>query len=69
MGISSTHGRKALWVAPLLAALLVSGCAGIEPYEARDYREEGPEQGLFSGEAGEFVIWRKDSELVDPQKD
>ena len=59
MGISRTHGRKALWVGPVLAVLLVSGCAGIEPYEPRDYREEGPKQGLFSGPEGEFVIYRK----------
>ena len=65
MRISGNHRRKVLWVGPVLAALLVSGCAGIKPYEPRDYREEGPEQGLFSGEAGEFVIWRKDTEQGD----
>jgi len=39
---------------------LVNGCAGMEPYEPRDHREEGPEQGLISGEAGEFVIFRRE---------
>jgi hypothetical protein len=59
MGISRTHRRKALWIVPLLVALLVTGCAGIEPYEPRDHREEGPEKGLFTGSKGEFVIFRK----------
>ena len=52
--------RDRLWTGLLLTALLAAGCAGFEPYEARDYREDGPEQGLFSGEDGEFVIYRKE---------
>jgi hypothetical protein len=59
MGISRTHRRKALWIGPLLVALLVAGCAGIKPYEPRDNREEGMEKGLFTGSEGEFVIYRK----------
>lgn len=60
MGMLRTHRRKALWVGTLLVALLVfSGCAGIEPYEPRNNREEGPESGLFTGSEGEFVIFRK----------
>jgi hypothetical protein len=59
MRISKIHIRKALWIGPLLVALLVIGCAGIEPYEPRDNREEGPEKGLFTGSEGEFVIFRK----------
>ena len=59
MGISRTHIRKVLWVGPLLLALLVTGCAGIKPYEPRDNREEGMEKGLFTGSEGEFVIYRK----------
>ena len=59
MGISRTHRRKVLWIGPLLVALLVSGCAGIKPYEPRDNREEGMEKGLFTGSEGEFVIYRK----------
>jgi len=62
MGISKTLRRKALWIGPLLVALLVVGCAGIEPYEPRDYREEGPQKGLFTGSEGEFVIFRKGDE-------
>jgi len=45
-----------LW---LLALLVVAGCSGIEPLELTNTREEGPEQGLFSGPDGEFVIYRK----------
>ena len=60
MGISRIHRRKALWIGTLLVALLViAGCAGIEPYEPRNNREEGPEKGLFTGSDGEFVIFRK----------
>ena len=62
MGISRTHIRKVLWIGPLLVALLVTGCAGIKPYEPRDNREEGMEKGLFTGSAGEFVIFRKTDE-------
>ena len=63
MGISSIHRRKALWIGLLLVALLViAGCAGIEPYEPRDNREEGQEKGLFTGSEGEFVIFRKADE-------
>ena len=46
----------------MLVALLVTGCAGIKPFEPRNYREEGPERGLFTGSAGEFVIFRKADE-------
>jgi hypothetical protein len=62
MGISRTPRQKSLWIGLLLVALLVTGCAGIEPYEPRDTREEGPEKGLFTGAEGEFVIYRKADE-------
>ena len=62
MGISKTPRRKALWIGLLLVALLVAGCSGIKPYEPRDYRQEGPERGLFTGSEGEFVIFRKADE-------
>ena len=62
MGIFGKHRQKALWIGPLLVALLVAGCAGIKPYEPRDYRQEGLEKGLFTGSAGEFVIFRKANE-------
>jgi len=65
MGILGAHRRQALWIGPLLVALLVAGCAGITPYEPRDHREEGPEKGLFTGSQGEWVILGPKA----PQKD
>jgi hypothetical protein len=58
MKLSSTASGRLLRCGPLLMvmALMVGGCTGMEPYEARDEREEGPKQGLFSGSNGEFVI-------------
>ena len=67
MGIYRILGRKALLIGLLLLALLFAGCAGINPYKLRDYREEGLERGLFTGSQGEWVIlgpktWQKDTE-------
>ncbi len=62
MEIIRTHSLKILYTALLLVVILITGCAGIEPYEARDHREKGPEQGLISGSEGEFVIYRKADE-------
>ena len=65
MFIFGSQRPKALLGAALSAALLAllfTGCAGIEPYQPRDYREEGLEKGLFSGSEGEFVIFRKAAE-------
>jgi hypothetical protein len=62
MGISRIYRRKAQWIGPLLIALLVTGCAGIKPYKARDNREEGMKKGLFTGSEGEFVIFQKTDE-------
>jgi len=45
-------------VALLVAVAIVAGCSGMTPVELRNNREEGPEQGLFSGTQGEFVIFR-----------
>ncbi len=57
MGIYSIHRRKVLWIGFLLvASLIIAGCTGIEPYEPRNNREEGPEKGLFTGSQGEWVI-------------
>ena len=65
MGISRTLRRKALWIRLLLVELLAGGCAGIKPYEPRDYRQEGPEKGFFTGSQGEWVILGPKA----PQKD
>jgi hypothetical protein len=40
----------------LLTTMFLAGCSGVTPYEPRNNREEGPENGLFSGPGGEFVI-------------
>ena len=59
------HWRKVRHLGFLVVTLLVNCCAGIQPYEPRDHREEGPETGLISGEAGEFVIFRRDQIAED----
>ena len=56
-------GLKSKWLSLLLLVFLVgNGCAGIKPYEPRDYREEGPQRGVFTGAEGEFVLYRKAKE-------
>ena len=65
MDSSGTLGRAVLRFGGLLIAMLLTACAGLKPFEPRNDRVEGPEQGLFSGEAGEFVILRKDPEQGD----
>ena len=62
MAIFRKLGQKALVSGLVLVVLLTAGCAGIKPYEPRDNREEGMEKGLFTGSAGEFVIFRKADE-------
>jgi hypothetical protein len=58
-GRRETRRRKpGAGTALLLALLAVAGCAGMEPYEPRNAREEGPEKGLFTESEGEFVIFR-----------
>jgi hypothetical protein len=61
MGNSRPHRREAVYTGLFVLTLLVNGCAGMEPYEPPDHREEGPKQGLFSGEEGEFVIFRREN--------
>jgi hypothetical protein len=70
MCILRSHKTKVLWGVALIVAQLFTGCAGIEPYQPRDSREEGMEKGLFSGSEGEFVIFRKtsDSESDNEEK-
>lgn len=46
----------------------VVGCAGIEPYDPPDYREDPPVQGVLTGEEGEFVIYRKTDGAKQPDK-
>jgi hypothetical protein len=59
MGIGNKHSRKTRWTVVLLLIMVVmAGCAGIQPYEPRNNREEGPQKGLFTGAQGEWVILR-----------
>ena len=62
MCILGSHRPKVLCGAIFIVALLFTGCTGIEPYQPRDYREDGMEKGIFSGSEGEFVIFRKADE-------
>ena len=65
-----TKGGTSMVGGVLLTLLVVAGCSGIEPYEPRDHREDGPKSGLLTGEQGEFVIFRvrsKPKGEEDPQ--
>ena len=70
MVILMTHKRQAIWIGALLAALLlIIGCAGIQPYNPPNHREEGPQKGLFTGSEGEFVIFRRADEQKKDSQD
>ena len=58
MRLASPPLSRMLLLGPAMAALVLAGCSGWEPYEHRNENEEGPKQGMFSGEGGEFVIFR-----------
>lgn len=58
-------GLRPFLIGLSLAAVLMTGCAGLEPYEPRNDRIEGPERGLVTGAAGEFVIYRDE---LEPEK-
>jgi hypothetical protein len=70
MRICNKHSRKVRWTAVLLLIVFIlTGCAGIKPYEPRNNREEGPEKGLFTGSEGEFVIFKRADEQNKPSED
>ncbi len=59
--MSGNHGctsRTAHWLSALALAALLGAC-GLQPYDPPDHRENPEGPGLLSGEAGEFVIYRK----------
>jgi hypothetical protein len=68
MGICNEHNQKIRWTAVLLMVVVMAGCTGIEPYEPRNNREEGPEKGLFTGSQGEWVIVGPKAEETDAEK-
>lgn len=43
----------------LLLILLMAGCADMQPFEYQAVDEIPPGSGLFSGDDGEFVIFRR----------
>jgi hypothetical protein len=45
-------------LALVLPALLIAGCADIEPFDPPVAGEMNPEPGLFSGLDGQFVLYR-----------
>ena len=50
-------GSRILAILVLFFCLVAGGCSGITPDgELRNNREEGPENGLFSGPDGEFIL-------------
>ena len=62
MAVCRTYNRIILCLFSLVAVLLISSCAGVEPYDPPNYREEPPVQGLLTGEEGGFVIYQKAEE-------
>jgi hypothetical protein len=70
MMICNRHsGKICRAVILLLIFVLLIGCGGIQPYEPRNHREEGPEKGLFTGSEGEWVIFRKADEKATDSED
>ena len=62
MRTAGTPRRNVFLLTPALALMLAAGCSGFEPYEPRNDRIEGPDQGLVAGPSGEFVIYEEDEE-------
>jgi hypothetical protein len=70
MMICNRHsGKICRAVILLLIFVLMIGCGGIQPYEPRNHREEGPEKGLFTGSEAEWVIFRKADEKATDSED
>lgn len=55
------RSRSTPWLLAVLALLLlVSACASYTPMAMPDARENPPLAGIFTGPAGEWVIFRKE---------
>ncbi len=57
-GRSRRRAGLPLVLAAALAAAL-AGCSGVRPYSYTPIDQIPPGPGLFSGEAGEFVLYRR----------
>jgi hypothetical protein len=53
---AKTGGARRRLLAGVTALGFLAGCAGFQPFEPRNHREEGPAQGVFTGAAGAIVI-------------
>ncbi len=53
---ATSPGFRRILATALLAGWLITGCSGVTPYEPRNHREEGPQQGVFTGSSGEFSL-------------
>lgn len=69
MQFYTKHRRIVRWLSILLlVALIVTACSSYKPYQPRNDREEGPEQGLFTGSEGEWVIVGKKKSDIEKEK-
>lgn len=57
--VNSVWIRTRRWLAVLLFFGLLAACSGVEPFAYTEVHEIPPGPGLFSGEDGEFVIYRR----------
>jgi hypothetical protein len=48
------------WLAVVATCLVMAGCGGVEPMDLPDEREDPAFPGLFTGEEGAWVIYRKE---------
>lgn len=58
MAISGS-GRMRRWLAVVWLSSLLAACSGMEPFAYTEVHEIPPGPGLISGEAGEFVLYRR----------
>jgi hypothetical protein len=60
VALPTARATRSRWLAIVAACLLAAGCSGIKPMAFPDARENPTFPGLFTGEEGEWVIYRKD---------
>lgn len=57
--LNTDRARVPRWLALLLLSGMLGACSGVEPFAYTEVHEIQPGPGLFSGEDGEFVIYRR----------